>query len=96
MTDYSLYPDEAYQLDWIRVYLEEWNRIHDPDTPVTEQDIRKMYRQVNISTLVRKTFYLHIFMPPQKEIRGHSVFVLSVCVSVCGKKKLTLTITFEP
>ena len=42
VTDYSLYPDEAYQLDWIRVYLEEWNRIHDPDTPVTQQDVRKM------------------------------------------------------
>ena len=35
------------------------------------------------------------FMPPN-EIRGHQVFVLSVCVCVSDSKKtLTLTLTFK-
>jgi hypothetical protein len=36
--DASRYPDKEYQLEWIRIYLEEWNKHNKITSPVTEND----------------------------------------------------------
>lgn len=41
--DYARYPDESFQKQWLRVYLEEYCS---PEL-VTEQDIERLYVQVN-------------------------------------------------
>jgi energy-converting hydrogenase Eha subunit F len=37
--DASRYPDKEYQLEWIRIYLEEWNKHNKITSPVTENDV---------------------------------------------------------
>ena len=51
--DFSRYPDKAYQLNWIRYYLEcqaELNG-HPPES-VTDRDIEKCYVKTNKFALV--------------------------------------------
>ncbi|KAJ1925674.1 hypothetical protein IWQ60_004415 [Tieghemiomyces parasiticus] len=47
--DYSLYPDRATQVGWLRNYLEAERRGKDSDqaAPVTEAEVDELYREVN-------------------------------------------------
>ncbi|KAJ8299506.1 hypothetical protein KUTeg_023566, partial [Tegillarca granosa] len=47
--DYSRYPDKAYQLKWLRRYLLYWNKEHGKGE-VTDEDVEKLYVQVNKCT----------------------------------------------
>lgn len=40
--DYSKYPSRAYQLDWIRAYLEEYK-----ESAVSDADVEELYKHVN-------------------------------------------------
>ncbi|XP_046432545.1 ethanolamine kinase 1 [Neodiprion pinetum] len=51
--DYSLYPDETLQRDWLRLYLEEYNGTPD----VTENEIKKLYIHVNKFLLLSHFFW---------------------------------------
>ena len=50
--DFSRYPDKEYQLQWLRTYLEEWNKYNGITSPVTDDDVYKLYIQVNKCALV--------------------------------------------
>ena len=55
--DFSRYPDKEYQLQWLQTYLEEWNKYNGITSPVTDDDVYKLYIQVNKCALVS---YLHL------------------------------------
>ena len=51
--DFSRYPDKAYQLDWIRYYLEcKAEQNGKPVSSVTERDIEECYVKANKFALV--------------------------------------------
>lgn len=54
--DYSRYPDKAYQLKWLRRYLLYWNKEHGKGE-VTDEDVEKLYVQVNKCTLAAHFFW---------------------------------------
>jgi len=56
--DVSRYPDKEYQLEWIRIYLEEWNKHNKITSPVTEDDVCHLFSQVSKFALVCKTIHI--------------------------------------
>jgi hypothetical protein len=58
--DASRYPDKEYQLEWIRIYLEEWNKHNKITSLVTEDDVYQLFSQVSKFALVCKTACIHI------------------------------------
>ena len=58
--DASRYPDKEYQLEWIRIYLGEWNKHNKITSPVTENDVYQLFAQVSKFALVCKTACIHI------------------------------------
>jgi hypothetical protein len=64
----SRYPDKEYQLEWIRIYLEEWNKHNKITSPVTENDVYQLFSHVSktyfffrINTLFSYFIYIHIW-----------------------------------
>lgn len=41
--DYAKYPSRDYQLEWLRVYLEEF----EGNTEISDDDVERLYKQVN-------------------------------------------------
>lgn len=52
--DYSKYPDEKFQLEWLKVYLSEWN--HGQHKP-SDEDLKEIYREVNKFSLLSHFFW---------------------------------------
>ncbi|KAJ8914591.1 hypothetical protein NQ315_017296 [Exocentrus adspersus] len=50
--DYSLYPDKAFQTEWITAYLTEYN-----ERPPTEEEVEDLYVQVNRFVLASHLFW---------------------------------------
>lgn len=54
--DYSLYPDEPLQRDWLRCYVEEAHAVDNPDVELDPQALHikvdALYKQVNKFALV--------------------------------------------
>ncbi|KAK9497649.1 hypothetical protein O3M35_004337 [Rhynocoris fuscipes] len=55
--DYSLYPDRDLQYNWLRIYLEEYNRQNDKAADISDSDIDRLYSQVNKFALVSHLFW---------------------------------------
>lgn len=52
--DYAAdFPCEAFQKDWIRIYLEEFNE----RTPISEAEVEKVYKNVQKFVLVSHLFW---------------------------------------
>lgn len=60
--DFTRYPDKAYQVDWLRYYLEQYaiHRGKSPDT-VTEKDVEECYVKTNKFALVRLNIFTSFF-----------------------------------
>lgn len=41
--DYSIYPSREFQIEWLRVYLEEFHETSE----ISDDDVEKLYKQVN-------------------------------------------------
>lgn len=50
--DYSHYPDRAFQLQWLRSYLEAYNEHKGQGGEVTDREVEIIYVQVNRFALV--------------------------------------------
>lgn len=50
--DYSHYPDRAFQLQWLRSYLEAYKEHKGQGTEVTDREVEIIYVQVNRFALV--------------------------------------------
>jgi ethanolamine kinase len=50
--DYSLYPDESFQRQWIKEYLSKFSA-----SPCTEQEINQVLKEVEIFNLVSHSFW---------------------------------------
>lgn len=55
--DFSRYPDKQYQLEWLRSYLEEWNTHNGLTCAVTDEEVQKLYVQVNKCALAAHFFW---------------------------------------
>ena len=56
-TDFSRYPDKAYQLAWLRYFLEFHALQHEQqESDVTDGDVERLYVQVNKFALVEILF----------------------------------------
>lgn len=51
--DYSHYPDRAFQLLWLRSYLEAYKEYKGHGSEVTDREVEIIYVQVNKFALVR-------------------------------------------
>ena len=51
--DYSHYPDRAFQLQWLRSYLEAYKEHKGSAAAVTDGEVETLYVQVNQFALVR-------------------------------------------
>lgn len=56
VVDYSHYPDHAFQLEWLRSYLEAYKEHKGQDKAVTDREVEVLYVQVNKFALVRISF----------------------------------------
>ncbi len=53
MLDSALYPDKAYQLQWLRTFLQfQYERDGKPVTSITDTDVERLYVQVQKFALV--------------------------------------------
>lgn len=50
--DYSFYPDRAFQLQWLRSYLEAYKEHKGQSSDVTDREVEILYVQVNQFALV--------------------------------------------
>lgn len=50
--DYSHYPDRAFQLQWLRSYLEAYKEHKGQSSEVTDREVDILYVQVNRFALV--------------------------------------------
>lgn len=50
--DYSNYPQRAFQLQWLRSYLEAYKELKGQGTEVTDGEVEVLYVQVNRFALV--------------------------------------------
>ncbi|XP_064602456.1 ethanolamine kinase 1-like [Liolophura sinensis] len=56
--DYTRYPDKAYQLSWLKMYLEYCKQATGkPDTPITDTQLERLYVQVNKFSLMAHMFW---------------------------------------
>ncbi|CAB4001462.1 ethanolamine kinase 1 [Paramuricea clavata] len=55
--DYSLYPNKDFQLKWLRIYLEEKAKVQGTGDVITEEQLEKLYVQVNQFALVSHLFW---------------------------------------
>ncbi|XP_071120428.1 ethanolamine kinase 1-like [Mytilus galloprovincialis] len=55
--DFSRYPNKEYQLMWLRTYLEEWNKQNEIKSAVTDEEVYKLYTQVNKCALAAHFFW---------------------------------------
>lgn len=60
VVDYSNLPDRSYQLRWLRFYLESYFDIQGRiGVKVSDDEVEKLYDQVNKFSLVRSSTHLH-------------------------------------
>ncbi|CAN2391425.1 Ethanolamine kinase 1, partial [Pristimantis euphronides] len=55
--DYSLYPERALQLRWLRAYLEAYKHFKDIRAEVSESEVERLYVQVNQFALASHFFW---------------------------------------
>ena len=53
--DYTLYPDKAFQLKWLREYLIGWHEVNGNKEPVTDKEVEILYAKANKFALVSHT-----------------------------------------
>jgi ethanolamine kinase len=55
--DYSRYPNKAFQLQWLQIYLEETAKQTGSGSPVMSQDVENLYVKVNKFALAAHLFW---------------------------------------
>lgn len=61
--DYSHYPDRAFQLQWLRSYLEAYKEHKGQAGDVTDREVEIIYVQVNRFALVSVPLKSSVFFP---------------------------------
>lgn len=65
--DYSRYPERAFQLQWLRSYLEAYKEHKGQSSEVTDREVEILYEQVNRFALVSNSTNI-IWTPVQSNI----------------------------
>lgn len=55
--DYNLYPDKDFQMQWLRSYLQAWNKAHDQPTDIVPAELERFYVYVNKCALTAHFFW---------------------------------------